>query len=149
MVRSMKGGKRFCTGAHRLVYRHFNGPIPDGLTINHKNGEKQDNRPENLEVVTYSENTKHAYRIGLMNEDGERNPAAKLSNDSIKLIREEYAKGGVSQEKIGEKYGVKFQTISKIVRGDRRKTQPGPTGDYVDRRNQPERERNHLGQFRS
>ena len=54
---------RVNASAHRLVWRHFHGPIPDGMTINHKNGKKQDNRPENLEVMTYAEQTKHAIDV--------------------------------------------------------------------------------------
>ncbi len=41
---------------------------PDGKrTINHKNGNKQDNRLENLEWMTHGENNKHAYDTGLNN----------------------------------------------------------------------------------
>ena len=45
---------------HRLIWEAFNGPIPEGLEINHINGIKHDNRLCNLELVTKSENLKHA-----------------------------------------------------------------------------------------
>lgn len=51
--------------AHRLIWESVHGPIPDGLEINHKNGVKDDNRIANLELVTKSENLRHAYRLGL------------------------------------------------------------------------------------
>ena len=147
IVRKMREGIRLTTGAHRLVYFHFNGTIPVGLTVNHKNGIKSDNRPENLELATYSEQIKHAYKIGLKNQDGERNPAAKLTNAQIHKIREEYAAGNTTQNTIAQRYGVTFQAISKIVRGERRQTQSGPTADYTKRREHQNLGRDDNGRY--
>jgi len=55
-----KGKKRL---VHRLVASAFIVKTDDTLCINHKNGIKNDNRVENLEWVTYSENEKHSYKI--------------------------------------------------------------------------------------
>lgn len=128
-VRVMLNGIRHYTGAHRLVWRALFGPIPNGMVINHKNGSKDDNRPENLEVVTCSGNMQHAYRAGLHDEHGERNPAAKLSDDAVKAIRLLYATREFTMEAIGRLFGVRFQQISRIVRGHRRPKQGGPIVD--------------------
>lgn len=51
---------------HRLVVAAFIG-INEDLFVNHKNGIRSDNRLENLEYVTASQNSIHAYETGLSN----------------------------------------------------------------------------------
>jgi len=58
------GGKRLWRSNHKLVALAFIGERPKGLVINHKNGNRADSRPENLEYVTQSENTRHGFRAG-------------------------------------------------------------------------------------
>lgn len=51
---------------HRLVAKAFVlGETADAKFINHKNGVKNDNRADNLEWVTYKENTNHAFDTDL------------------------------------------------------------------------------------
>ena len=147
-VRKMVNRKRYHTGAHRVVWEHFYGPIPEGCIVNHINGIKDDNRPENLEVSTHSENAKHASKTGLKNQYGEKNPAAKLTNKQVAEIRLAYACGGYSQQELAQRYGVSSQHISRIVRGDGRKRELGATQEYVARRHHKKVGRNAVtGQF--
>lgn len=53
---------------HRYLAIKAWGPIPKGYVVNHKNGIKQDNRLENLEVVSRSADRKHAWDMGLMKQ---------------------------------------------------------------------------------
>lgn len=56
-------GKSFTIRPHREVAKHF-VPNPNNLPIaNHKDGNKKNNRADNLEWVSISENTKHAYSV--------------------------------------------------------------------------------------
>jgi hypothetical protein len=50
---------------HRLLWETFVEPIPEGMVINHKDGDKYNNDLSNLEVVTPSDNALHAVRTGL------------------------------------------------------------------------------------
>lgn len=50
---------------HELVTDAFIGKKEKGMTINHKDGNKQNNNLSNLEIVTRRENNMHAYQTGL------------------------------------------------------------------------------------
>jgi len=100
--------------AHRIIWTHLNGEIEDGLTINHKNGIKSDNNIDNLEVLTLSDNIKHAYRTGLASNKGKN---AKLNVSDVLEIRNLLRTTELTQVKIGEMFNVSSQTINQINTG--------------------------------
>lgn len=63
----------------RLIYSTFHGPIPDGMTVDHVNGDKMDNRLSNLQLLTRGDN-------------------ARKSNKGRKLTATHRAKIGASQK---------------------------------------------------
>ena len=103
---------------HQCVAEAFIGPCPAGLEVNHIDGNKKNNRIENLEYVTHSENMIHSFTIDLGRNRGANNPRAKLNPADVSEIREIYGNGWFSQREIMRIYGVGKTTIAHIVRGE-------------------------------
>lgn len=124
---------------HRLAIEAFIGARPIGLQVNHKDGLKTNNRPNNLEYVTAKENKQHASRLGLVAK-GPRKPEhilrgerhwsrhhpdriskgsqlnrSCLTDDSVRLIRQ-LAANGMGYKDIGNQYSVTPQAIYCIVK---------------------------------
>lgn len=99
--------------AHRLVYQHFFGDIPEAFTVNHKNGDKADNRPSNLEAVTNSENRRHAYRV--LGEKPLRG-LSKLTAEKVAEIRL-LARSGVPPRDLAATHGVSYQCVLWALQG--------------------------------
>lgn len=67
-----RDGKRFDVSVAKAVAQAFIGRRPEGLTINHIDAVRTNNRPENLEYCTQLQNRQHATAMGL-NPTGDRN----------------------------------------------------------------------------
>ena len=92
-VAAQKGGIRVKETVHRLVGMAFVPGYAEGLTINHINGVKTDNRPENLEWVSRARNTRHQWETGLVDLRGERAPGSKLTSKQVVYIRKLLSRG--------------------------------------------------------
>ena len=53
-IRVRTNGKEY--RAHRIIWEMFNGPIPEGLLIDHIDGDKLNNRIDNLRIATRRQN---------------------------------------------------------------------------------------------
>jgi len=103
--------------AHRFMYLYYYGHIDPEMTINHKNGNKLDNRKENLEEVTRSENTKHSFEVGLQSSVGSNNPFSKLTEEDVKKIKELLRAKRYKQKEIAKMFNVSPSNIRSIKKG--------------------------------
>ena len=103
---------------HQLVLRSFVGEPEEGQEVRHLNGVRGDNRLENLDWGTSSENEADKRRHGTL-QAGEKNGAAKLSAAQVAEIRRTYASGGVSQKTLAAAYRVSQGTVSRLITGTR------------------------------
>lgn len=104
---------------HRFIWICANGDIPKDIEINHKNGDKRDNRLENLELVTKSGNALHSRRV-LGNKGGnafgEDSPSNKLMEWQVREIRRSYCPGIVKLIDLANMFNVTTSLVSAIVR---------------------------------
>jgi len=94
----------------RVIYAKFNGTLQEDLTVNHKDGNPSNNHKDNLELVTQSENNKHAYKLGKKPVYGNTVLSFEIANE----IREK-KKLGLTHKQLCEEYGLSKGHISEIV----------------------------------
>lgn len=119
-VRLIKGSKDLTKRVHTLVAEAFIPNPNDYNTVNHKDGNKTNNRVDNLEWADRSQQMIHAYKLGLKKSiKGSKNSQAKLTDDDVRYIRSNYKR--CSQEfgtvALGKRFGVTNAAIGKVVRG--------------------------------
>ena len=111
---------------HRLVYMyHTRELIPEGLYINHIDGNKQNNHYDNLELVTPSENMKHAYQTGLNVPPrlfGEFVGTAKLTNKQAAQFRREFKAKEKTVKDIATEAGLSITAAYDMLLGHTWKT---------------------------
>ncbi len=119
MVSLFSGKKKKRLSIHRLVAKTFI-PNPKNLpVVDHKFGNKFDNYVENLEWVSYAENTARAINMGLVKTKGEENPCAVISDEDAAYCRKVYIRRDkeFGAAALGRKFGISKSSMCKIVTG--------------------------------
>lgn len=118
MLKHKETGKFSTIKVHRIVAQTFLENPLNKPQVNHKNGVRHDNRIENLEWVTHSENQLHSFRILDRDVKGEKNSCAKLKNENVLWIRENYPNRkslNLTRKKIAEMFGISEGTLKQVI----------------------------------
>ncbi len=100
------------TGAHRVSYETFVGPIPEGLHVLHACDTPRCVNPAHLKLGTNHDNIRDRHRKG-RDQRGERHWAVKITEKHAReiLVSDE------SQSVVAARYGIAQQTVSDIKTG--------------------------------
>lgn len=94
-------------GVHQLVAAAFLGERPEGFITCHKDGNRLNNRPENLYYGTYSDNNRDTVRHGNRNR-------ATLNPQQVREIRLLLEEGDLTRQQIADEFGISLSTVKDI-----------------------------------
>lgn len=125
-----KDGVQYQLLGHRLIAEAFIDNLDNKPQVNHKDGNKLNNAVSNLEWVTNSENSKHAYANGLTKITDEHLNKMRYSigskralftkTDARNIVHIYRNTPGISCKKIANAYGCNVTTIKRIVNGSQK-----------------------------
>jgi len=111
----LDGRKHF---SHRLSFEHFNGEIPEGLSVCHSCDNPSCVNPKHLWLGSHTDNMRDMVAKGrhvMREQNGEANLSAKLSAVDVLAIRADPR----IQKDIAKDYGIRQSAVSRIKRKQR------------------------------
>ena len=84
---------------HKFVWEFFKGPIPEGLEVDHKDGNRGNNKISNLQLLTHAQNVRKGRRL--------------LTDEEVKAIK--LFIGKLPQREIGNAFNVSRELVSRIA----------------------------------
>lgn len=111
-------GKRVAARVHCVVARAFLGPRPsDRHEVAHRDGDRANNRPDNLRWDTRAGNFADKVAHGTHNR-GERHPNCRLSSASVHEIRT----SSMSSAQVARTYGISHEYAQRVRANIKRRT---------------------------
>ena len=114
MVKMEWMGQQYLISAHIAAFEILCGPIPPKMDINHLDGVKTNNSPENMELATRSENHLHAYKTKLrMRPKSLRPPISENVLNEARALRATRMTYLAIAEKMGISQTSAFRAVKK------------------------------------
>lgn len=111
-------GKSISAYEHIIIYAIFHGvdSLRNSHHIDHIDGDKHNNRIENLELVTVEENNRRLIELDLLKPRyGEDNGTAKLTEKEVIEMRRLYENTDLTQYQLADMFEVTQGQVSEIV----------------------------------
>lgn len=107
--------------AHRVSWTLVNGTIPKGMMVLHKCDIRNCVNPNHLYLGVQKDNMRDRAVRGRTARVLCHPSTTKICWNDVLSIRKEYDRGAISQERLGNKYGVSQSQVGRIVRFQRRR----------------------------
>jgi len=114
-----RSGKIKTRGVHLLVLQAFKGLKEPGQVGRHLNDDKSNNRTENLEWGSLSENRRDLFRNGYKHPSGEAWPGPRWS-DAVRTIAIELFESGISVDEIVERLKIPQTSVWRFINKHRK-----------------------------
>lgn len=109
----MRNGVRHNRCVHQLILDTYKGFRPEGMEACHNDGNQRNNYVTNLRWDTHESNVLDRILHG--SHVGEKNGRATITEEAVRLIREDYHSRMYTHAQISSKYGMTYEQVWRIA----------------------------------